>query len=262
MTVAEFLQPNYTTQSDSTAYPLAIDASIAVVARTSALFASHEQSTPDMTVRVDAGAILNGITLTEVAAQSTGTITAPVTNPRIDRIVIDQTTGAVSVITGSEGASPSAPAITAGKFPVAQVLLATSSTEITNSLITDERVTFALIEDADTAKLDVAQDWTADQRPNAQTVTDGTINIASGRIVNYTPSGADTLEFTSELANQQCFITLVNGSNYAITLGSECMGPDGMATAVSVTGTHIISAVVTAAGGGADTVKLSYVTVV
>ena len=92
-----------------------------------------------MAVIVDAGVILNGITLTEVAAQSTGTITAPVTNPRIDRVVIDILTGAVSVITGAEAGSPTAPAITAGKLPIAQVALATSTTTITNALLTDER---------------------------------------------------------------------------------------------------------------------------
>lgn len=142
MTVATFTQPDYPTQTDSTDYASSIDASIRVMSRIGGPFAAHEQSTPDMTVRVDAGAVLSGTTLTEVAAQSTGTITAPVSDPRIDRIVIDQSTGVASVVTGSEAASPSAPAVPSGKFPCAQVLLATSTTEITNSLITDERVGF------------------------------------------------------------------------------------------------------------------------
>ncbi len=71
--------------------------------------------------------------------QVTGTITAPVTNPRIDRVVCDQTTGVISVITGVESTTPSAPAITSGKYPLAQIKLATSTTTITNSIITDER---------------------------------------------------------------------------------------------------------------------------
>lgn len=139
MTVATFLQPDYTTQSGS-AYPLAIDASMAVMKRIAAAFAPHAQSTPNMTVRIDAGTLQVGTTLTEVAAQNTGTITAPVGNPRIDRIVVDSVTGAVSVVTGTPAGSPSAPAIPAGKIPVAQVLLQTSSTSIANSMITDERV--------------------------------------------------------------------------------------------------------------------------
>src|SRR5262249_5348570 len=92
-----------------------------------------------MTVRLDAGHLWDGTTLTEVAAQSCALITAPVGNPRIDRIVIDKTTGAVSVVGGTPAGSPAAPAIPAGKIPVAQVLLATTSTTITNSMITDER---------------------------------------------------------------------------------------------------------------------------
>ena len=139
MPVATPLQPDYTSQS-GTAYPLAIDASIAAARRLAWAFAPHEQSTPNMTVRLEAGPVLSGVTLTEVAAQSTGTITAPTTNPRIDRVVVDSVTGAVSVITGTQAASPAPPAITAGKWPVAQVLLQTSSTAITNSMITDERV--------------------------------------------------------------------------------------------------------------------------
>lgn len=141
MSTVTRVAPNRVTQ-ELAAWSDAVDSSSQVHNRVGGAFAAHEQSTPVMTVRIDAGAVLNGVTLTEVAAQSTGTITAPVTNPRIDRIVIDGTTGAVSVITGVEGASPSAPAITTGKYPCAQVLLATSTTTITNSLITDERIDF------------------------------------------------------------------------------------------------------------------------
>lgn len=74
-----------------------------------------------------------------VARQITGTFTAPVTNPRIDRVVGDCVTGVISVVTGTEAATPSPPAIPAGKFPIAQVALKTSSTAINNSMITDER---------------------------------------------------------------------------------------------------------------------------
>lgn len=137
--VATFSIPNYTTQ-DPAAYKAAIDAGFRVGQRIVDAFAPHEQTSPNMTVRLDAGAIFSGATITEIAAQSTGTITAPVSNPRIDRVVCNLISGAVSVITGAENASPVAPAITAGNFPVAQILLGTSTTLITNSLITDERI--------------------------------------------------------------------------------------------------------------------------
>lgn len=138
MTVGQFLQTNYTTQT-GTSYPLAIDADWAVAARLVDNFAPHAQATPNMTVALDAGHLFNGATLTEVAAQGTGTIAAPVSNPRVDRVVIDRVSGAVSVVTGIEASSPAPPAIPAGKAPVAQVLLQTTSTSISNFMLTDER---------------------------------------------------------------------------------------------------------------------------
>lgn len=143
MTVGQFLQTNYTTQT-GTAYPLAIDADWAVAARLVDNFAPHAQTTPNMTVALDAGHLFNGSALTEVAAQSTGTITPPVSNPRIDRVVLDRTSGTVSVVTGTEAASPAPPAIPAGTAPVAQVLLQTTSTSISDFMLTDERDLCAL----------------------------------------------------------------------------------------------------------------------
>ncbi len=134
--------PDFTAQT-AAAYKTNIDAGFAVADRISWAFAPHEQDVgspqPDMTVRLEAGAIFDGATLTEVAAQSTGTITAPTTDPRIDRVVIDDATGAVSVITGTEAPSPSPPAITTGKIPICQVALVVSQTTILNADITDER---------------------------------------------------------------------------------------------------------------------------
>jgi len=139
MSVATFVQPNFETQG-GTDYKTNIDNCFAVLKRLAAAFAPHEQTVPNMTVRLDAGMVFQGGTLTEVAAQNTGTITAPAANPRIDRVVIAQLNGVVSVITGTEAGSPVPPAIPAGKLPVAQVLLQTTTTEIINSMITDERI--------------------------------------------------------------------------------------------------------------------------
>ncbi len=137
--VATYLISDYTTQDPAT-YKAGIDGNARVAQRIVDAFAPHEQTVPVMTVRLDAGAIFSGAGLLEVAAQSTGTITAPVTHPRIDRVVCNLITGAISVITGSENVSPVAPALTSGVFPVAQVLLQTSTTAITNAIITDERI--------------------------------------------------------------------------------------------------------------------------
>lgn len=132
------VRPDFTSQTASV-YKANIDAGFAVADRLAWAFAPHEQATPDMTVRLEAGAIFDGTTLTEVAAQNTGTITAPSANPRIDRVAIDRSTGVVSVVTGAENPSPTLPAITVGKAPVAQVALVVSQTSIMDSDITDER---------------------------------------------------------------------------------------------------------------------------
>src|SRR4051794_31453421 len=106
--VATYVAPVNTTQ-DATTYKGNIDAAFAVGQRVFDNFAPHQTATPAMTVSLDAGHIFNGTTLTEVAAQTTGTITAPVSHDRIDRVVVDNVTGAVSVITGVENVSPTAP---------------------------------------------------------------------------------------------------------------------------------------------------------
>lgn len=133
------IQPDSGSQT-GTPYKAAIEGSIGAMTRLAGVFAPHEQDTPDMTVRLEAGALPGTTAPVEVAAQSTGTITAPTTHPRIDRVVIDALTGAVSVIPGAEASSPVPPDIPTGKLPNCQVTLATTTTVITNDLITDERV--------------------------------------------------------------------------------------------------------------------------
>ncbi len=138
MTTAQYQISDFTSDG-AAAYKAKIDANSAVAERIAAAFQCYAASIPDMTVKVAAGSLMVNDALTEKAIQTSGTITAPVTHPRIDRVVIDQISGVASIITGAEAASPSAPAITAGKIPVAQIALATSTTAITNALITDER---------------------------------------------------------------------------------------------------------------------------
>lgn len=181
MSVGTFVQPAYSTQGDPD-YLINIDNCIAVVGGVGAAFAAHEQTPADMTVRVDAGRIfnLNTATLTEVAAQDTGTITAPSTNPRYDIVYIDRKTGAVGVATGAEAGSPSDPAIPAGKKPITRIRLTTSTTAISNTLLDDLRgmVTVA----HEDSHLDVFagydNDWTAEDI-EVKTYAQGTIGEAS-----------------------------------------------------------------------------------
>ena len=140
MPVAGLLPTDFTTQ-DSTTYKAAIDGNGSVMARLAAAFAPSQQATPNMTVLVGAGARLSWGNVVPVAAQSTAVITAPVSNPRIDRVVIDAGNGVIATVTGTESATPTAPAIPSGYLPIAQVLLQPGVGGITNAMITDERIT-------------------------------------------------------------------------------------------------------------------------
>lgn len=139
MTVATWAQPDYTTDTP-TEYKTNIDAATSVLHGIGGQFAPHEASTPNMTIVVDAGIIQASSTgWTEKAQQTSGTITAPSVNPRYDIAVINYSTGTLAIRTGSEAASPSDPALTAGDIPIARIQLQTSTTAITNSIIDDLR---------------------------------------------------------------------------------------------------------------------------
>lgn len=102
-------------------------------------FLPHEAAAPNMTVVIDPGRIWNNNAVIVKTQQTSATITAPSTNPRIDRVAVDQDTGNIAIITGTEAASPVAPDYSHNHIPVAQIALQTSTTQITNSIITDER---------------------------------------------------------------------------------------------------------------------------
>ena len=113
---------------------------IDVMSKTAAAFAVHEQTTPDMTVRVDTGRLLGDDgSINEVAAQNSATITAPSSDPRNDMIYVDPDDGTVGVVTGTEAATPVDPMVPLGMEPLAQVKLTTSTTSIANTDIDDCR---------------------------------------------------------------------------------------------------------------------------
>ena len=145
---AKWVDPNYTDQNQTgTSYPLNIDASFAAAKRLANDFCPHQQDqgspSPDLTIRVEAGAIWVNGTLTEIDAQTVSGFTVPTSGQhRIDRVVLDPTTGVCSRVAGTAvTGSPSAvaPAITAGSLPICSVLITSSDSAIVNSMITDER---------------------------------------------------------------------------------------------------------------------------
>lgn len=103
-------------------------------------FMPYASDSPDFTVRVEAGIIVQGYVVSSIAAQSVAGFTVAVTNPRIDRIVVDPLTGTATRIGGTEAVSPVAPAIPLGQMPLCQVGPFTVATQnITESMITHER---------------------------------------------------------------------------------------------------------------------------
>mgnify|MGYP007071602968 CR=1 FL=1 len=89
-----------------------------------------EQSSPDMTLKVNpfSGTFLDKIV--NYTGGNTATLTAPVSNPRIDLVVYDTTGSAMAVRAGSESASPSEPTPTDGDIVLASVYHTTTETSL------------------------------------------------------------------------------------------------------------------------------------
>lgn len=97
--------------------------------------------------------------------------------------------------------------------------------------------------DADTAKLDVDQNWTGSQRSSATTDNDLSLALLSANNFVSTPAGAATLTFTDigSSSGQSGYIKLVNGSNYAISLHANTKMTSSDLTKISATGTYLVS---------------------
>jgi hypothetical protein len=110
----------------------------AVAKRMVSAFAPQAQSSPDMTVFLNKGWLLNNTAVIEVAPQTVGPFAVP-TVVRTDRIVVNRADGVASVVTGTDGVT-TPPAVPSGCLPVARVVLTAGMTEITNEALYDERV--------------------------------------------------------------------------------------------------------------------------
>ena len=142
--VGTFVQPDFSIQAPS-AVKTNIQNCIQVHNRIAGSFAPHEQAPADMTIRIDAGSLMVLGNVSEVVGQN-ATITPTVTSGlqyQIARVLVHATTGLCSVVYGAANAvegNAAKPAITTGCIPICQVLLTYGMTEITNLLITDERI--------------------------------------------------------------------------------------------------------------------------
>lgn len=110
----------------------------AVAQRIVGPFAPHAQVVPNLAIMLDPGYLLNGTTLTEVNAQIVGPFSPPTAGFRVDRVVIDRSTGAAAIVTGTAN-SLTPPAIPPGKLLIARIMLAVGVAAVTNEMISDER---------------------------------------------------------------------------------------------------------------------------
>lgn len=133
-----YVQPDVTTMT-SAAYKAALDAATKVMSQIGAAFAPHEAAAVNMTAVIDAGTLRVSGTTLNVAQQTTGTLVAPVSNPRDDRLAIREIDGVLVVFPGAENAVPVAPVVPLGYMPIARIRLTVGMSTILNSSITDER---------------------------------------------------------------------------------------------------------------------------
>lgn len=86
-----------------------------------------------------------------------------------------------------------------------------------------------------------ASTWSASQRGTVTTDNDGSFDMNVTNNFSCTPTGTITLTFTNITAGQSGYILLVNGSNYTIAAAATTKVATGVLTALSVTGTYLVS---------------------
>lgn len=130
---------------DPTSYKGKIDADFAVAQRVADAFAPKPASPAAMSVVIDAGFTVatgpGGLqSVIEIGAQTLTIAAAPgAPNNRIDLVVLDEASGAASVVAGMPAGSPAAPALAPGKKQIAQIAVPNGTASIGNGNITDLR---------------------------------------------------------------------------------------------------------------------------
>ena len=95
--------------------------------------------------------------------------------------------------------------------------------------------------DADTAKTDVAQTFTAGQRGTVTAENDGSFDLNTGNHFTCTPTGAIDLLFTNETAGQSGMILLTNTTPQTITVDADVHLSAADLTAINAAGTYLMS---------------------
>ena len=95
--------------------------------------------------------------------------------------------------------------------------------------------------DADTAKIDVAQTYTAPQRGTVTSDNDLSFDQSATNNFSCTPTAGGTLTFTNHTAGQSGYVLLDNSSGYAITAAATSKITATDLTTISTAGVYLIS---------------------
>src|SRR3954468_10704048 len=95
----------------------------------------------DLALRVSAGTIRTAAGATVAIVAGTPSVAAADgTNPRIDNVVANTSTGVVTVVSGTAAATPVAPAVAANTVKLAEVSVPALDTSISDNQITDSTI--------------------------------------------------------------------------------------------------------------------------
>lgn len=174
----------------------------------------HQQSTPNTTVAVDSGiAFINGVYV-KYAGGNSGAISAPASNPRIDLICMSSN-GVLSIVTGTEGASPATPTYPSDKLVLAEIYNIVGQTSIKQS---SDGTNGYIVVDSRPIKHGEPINFGGDGSNGALVITSGTtsIDLGASKIVikNYSSisiTGTGVLGFTNAHANGTKIVLLCKG---------------------------------------------------